>query len=167
MNRLTRLVNPLNSLESHRLFIPTYAFSLRRVHNTFTSKPFRQLSIHHNNGLFPASLVLGGRGEPESISPEMESLSSESEPVSGEEFVHIESPSVEPLSESIVRVDDMGEDATPVSNVAEGSERKNNLPEELSRNVVKLTCDSSAESGVCDVYLIGTAHVSEVIVLIF
>ncbi|PIN14931.1 hypothetical protein CDL12_12441 [Handroanthus impetiginosus] len=35
------------------------------------------------------------------------------------------------------------------------------LPPELSRSVVKLTCDSAAEGGVCDVYLVGTAHVSK------
>ncbi|XP_073155709.1 uncharacterized protein [Henckelia pumila] len=35
------------------------------------------------------------------------------------------------------------------------------LPEELSRSVVTLTCESAAEGGVCDVYLVGTAHVSK------
>ncbi|XP_031129530.1 traB domain-containing protein [Ipomoea triloba] len=34
------------------------------------------------------------------------------------------------------------------------------LPEELSKSVVMLNCDSSAEGGACDVYLLGTAHVS-------
>ncbi|XP_059282416.1 uncharacterized protein LOC132036169 [Lycium ferocissimum] len=34
------------------------------------------------------------------------------------------------------------------------------LPVELSRNVMTLTCESSAEGGVCDVYVVGTAHVS-------
>ncbi|CAI9783607.1 unnamed protein product [Fraxinus pennsylvanica] len=34
------------------------------------------------------------------------------------------------------------------------------LPEELSRSVVALSCESSADGGVCDVYLVGTAHVS-------
>lgn len=97
----------------------------------------------------------------------MDSHSSESEPPSGEDSVHIESPSVEPLSESFVSVDDPGEDTTPINNLAEGSECRRNLPKELSKNVVKLTCDSSAEGGVCDVYLVGTAHVSEVIALVF
>ncbi|CDP11805.1 unnamed protein product [Coffea canephora] len=41
-----------------------------------------------------------------------------------------------------------------------GDERKE-LPEELSRSVLKLTCESTAvEGGICDVYLVGTAHVS-------
>ncbi|KAK6142459.1 hypothetical protein DH2020_022807 [Rehmannia glutinosa] len=34
------------------------------------------------------------------------------------------------------------------------------LPPELSSSAVMLTCDSAAEGGVCDVYLVGTAHVS-------
>ncbi|XP_011079025.1 traB domain-containing protein [Sesamum indicum] len=34
------------------------------------------------------------------------------------------------------------------------------LPPEFSRSTVKLTCDSAAEGGECDVYLVGTAHVS-------
>lgn len=37
------------------------------------------------------------------------------------------------------------------------------LPEELSRSVVTLSCESSAEGGICEVYLVGTAHVSAVI----
>ncbi|XP_058210664.1 uncharacterized protein LOC131323061 [Rhododendron vialii] len=35
------------------------------------------------------------------------------------------------------------------------------LPEELRQNVVKLSCESTAEGGICDVYLVGTAHVSQ------
>ncbi|KAL0301830.1 UNVERIFIED_CONTAM: hypothetical protein Sradi_6459800 [Sesamum radiatum] len=39
------------------------------------------------------------------------------------------------------------------------------LPPEFSRSTVKLTCDSVAEGGECDVYLVGTAHVSTVVFL--
>ncbi|KAG2332805.1 hypothetical protein Bca52824_003985 [Brassica carinata] len=35
------------------------------------------------------------------------------------------------------------------------------LPEEYEKNVMVLTCDSTVAGGSCDVYLIGTAHVSE------
>ncbi|KAH0925581.1 hypothetical protein HID58_017837 [Brassica napus] len=35
------------------------------------------------------------------------------------------------------------------------------LPEEYANSVMVLTCGSKAEGGSCDVYLIGTAHVSE------
>lgn len=45
------------------------------------------------------------------------------------------------------------------ANEVEGEGRRV-LPEELSRSVVTLSCDSSAEGGNCDVYLVGTAHVS-------
>ncbi|KAL3509667.1 hypothetical protein ACH5RR_029068 [Cinchona calisaya] len=38
--------------------------------------------------------------------------------------------------------------------------QRKELPEELSRSVVKLTCESAAIGGICDVYLVGTAHVS-------
>jgi len=41
------------------------------------------------------------------------------------------------------------------------SERKEPL-HEFSRNVVVLTCESKAEGGKCVVYLVGTAHVSQV-----
>ena len=40
---------------------------------------------------------------------------------------------------------------------------KMDLPEEYANSVMVLTCDSKAEGGSCDVYFIGTAHVSEVI----
>ncbi|XP_058210668.1 uncharacterized protein LOC131323065 isoform X2 [Rhododendron vialii] len=39
--------------------------------------------------------------------------------------------------------------------------RRKVLPEELCRNVVKLSCKSNAEGGICEVYVIGTAHVSK------
>lgn len=48
----------------------------------------------------------------------------------------------------------------------EGYERKV-LPEELSRSVMKLTCESSTDAGICDVYVVGTAHVSAVNSLLF
>ncbi|CAH2038864.1 unnamed protein product [Thlaspi arvense] len=39
--------------------------------------------------------------------------------------------------------------------------KKVELPEELTKSVVILTCESTVEGGSCDVYLIGTAHVSK------
>lgn len=86
-------------------------------------------------------------------------------PESGEEFVH-----VDPLSESIVSLGDEVRDETSDRGETNGAvpvpeETKKVLPEELSRSVVLLTCDSTAEGGTCDVYLVGTAHVSKVIAL--
>lgn len=37
------------------------------------------------------------------------------------------------------------------------------LPEEFAKSVVILTCESTGSGGSCDVYLIGTAHVSKVL----
>ncbi|KAI3780808.1 hypothetical protein L2E82_10799 [Cichorium intybus] len=52
-----------------------------------------------------------------------------------------------------------GETRDANDNVVEG-EQKKVLPEELSRSVVTLSCESSAEGGICEVYVVGTAHVS-------
>lgn len=84
-------------------------------------------------------------------------------PESGEEFVH-----VDPLSESILSLGDEVRDESSDRDETNGAvpvpeETKKVLPEELSRSVVILTCDSTAEGGTCDVYLVGTAHVSKVI----
>ncbi|KAI8558310.1 hypothetical protein RHMOL_Rhmol04G0081200 [Rhododendron molle] len=43
----------------------------------------------------------------------------------------------------------------------DAGDRRKVLPEELCRNVVKLLCESTAEGGICEVYVIGTAHVSK------
>ncbi|KAH9744648.1 trab domain-containing protein [Citrus sinensis] len=82
-------------------------------------------------------------------------------PESGEEFVH-----VDPLSESIVSLGDEVRDESSDRDETNGAvpvpeETKKVLPEELPRSVVILTCDSTAEGGTCDVYLVGTAHVSK------
>lgn len=102
----------------------------------------------------------------------MDLIPTEPVPPSVEDFVHIESPdanAVDSLSESIVKVEDElrseeGSDgaATATGEVSDFSEpTKVELPEELSRSVMVLTCESSADSGTCDVYLVGTAHVSQ------
>lgn len=62
---------------------------------------------------------------------------------------------------SVVSVDDEYVDEASVRS-SENFERKEELPEEMCKSVVKLTCESSVEGGECVVYLIGTAHVSMV-----
>lgn len=47
-----------------------------------------------------------------------------------------------------------------VENGCGGEERSRVLPDGLSRSVLHLECESS-DGGVCDVYLVGTAHVSQ------
>ncbi|XP_042483164.1 traB domain-containing protein-like [Macadamia integrifolia] len=49
---------------------------------------------------------------------------------------------------------------TPESTLME-AEGDRVLPDELAKSVVMLECESSAEGGSCDVYLVGTAHVSQ------
>ncbi|KAJ0236119.1 hypothetical protein HA466_0261140 [Hirschfeldia incana] len=102
----------------------------------------------------------------------------------GEDFVHIEEHSTGhtggdiSLSDSIVNVekedaledeeDYKGSDSVVSGGDAGGGEgssdaaaTKGELPEELAKSVVILRCESTVESGSCDVYLIGTAHVSK------
>ncbi|XP_023640447.1 traB domain-containing protein [Capsella rubella] len=58
--------------------------------------------------------------------------------------------------------DSSGEDDIfGVGNYAECSVEKLELPEEFAKSVMVLTCESTAEGGSCDVYLVGTAHVSQ------
>ncbi|KAG0472506.1 hypothetical protein HPP92_017052 [Vanilla planifolia] len=47
------------------------------------------------------------------------------------------------------------------SDEATGGLQKRVLPEELAKAVMHLECESSVEGGHCDVYLVGTAHVSQ------
>ncbi|CAH8354404.1 unnamed protein product [Eruca vesicaria subsp. sativa] len=110
-------------------------------------------------------------------------MSTEPEVPSGEDFVHIEEDSTRPtgdisLSDSIVNVEredaveeveeykDSDSVISPGGDGEDGGEgsseaTKVELPEELAKSVVILRCESTGESGSCDVYLIGTAHVSK------
>ncbi|KAK7263546.1 hypothetical protein RJT34_31138 [Clitoria ternatea] len=86
--------------------------------------------------------------------------------VPAEDFVHVADLKMESLSESMVRIDEPSEAdaaaASPAPDATADSERRPaTLPEELSKNVLVLSCESTAEGGVCDVYVVGTAHVSE------
>lgn len=68
---------------------------------------------------------------------------------------------VEGISSEVVEQDASG----LRSGDQEGSatEEKRALPDNLAKGVVFLECESSAEGGSCDVYLVGTAHVSQVL----
>ncbi|XP_047973421.1 traB domain-containing protein-like isoform X2 [Salvia hispanica] len=48
--------------------------------------------------------------------------------------------------------------SSAASRVGYERKRKKWMPQELTRGVVELTCKSSAPSGVCNVYLVGTNH---------
>ncbi|XP_039029525.1 traB domain-containing protein-like [Hibiscus syriacus] len=109
----------------------------------------------------------------------MEPMPTESGHPSGEDFVHIDSPNpsfVDALGDSIVNVEkeDEGGEEEEIQNEGfegnndddvstidrSGSLERRELPEDLLRSVIILSCESSSEGGNCDVYLVGTAHVS-------
>lgn len=100
-----------------------------------------------------------------------------SETSSAEDYVHVSEPAAdEPapnpnlaaqpvldsgiLSEASSGGGSGGGEGSAEEGTAEG---KRVLPEELAKGVLFLQCESSAEGGSCDVYLVGTAHVSQVI----
>lgn len=155
MNRSTRLVTRLYSPESPRFFL-----SLRRSTNTLAQfSTLRKVR-------FTASATANGPLQPHPKRPAMDPQSSVPDPPAADNFVHVENPTIEDLSDSIVGVDaprdEYDDDVVSTSAAAESSDQRKVLPEELSRSVVVLTCESTAEGGVCDVHLVGTAHVSVV-----
>ncbi|KAF5950232.1 hypothetical protein HYC85_012225 [Camellia sinensis] len=167
MNRSTLALILVNSPES-RLFIthlrlnPTVR-SLAGV-STTTKPSRRQFSIANNNKR-TASFAAGRR------KPNLLSTAMDAPPPAGDDFVSIDGPEspvrqdpslvdIENLVQSISSVDeDRGEDVD--ADVGDGGDQRPVLPEELSRSVMTLSCESSAEGGICDVYLVGTAHVSQ------
>ncbi|KAE9616820.1 hypothetical protein Lal_00034408 [Lupinus albus] len=83
---------------------------------------------------------------------------------SKDDFIHVNDLKMENLSDSTVRIDNDNSNDEPSESAPENEASDRlpvTLPEELSRNVLVLSCESSAEGGVCDVYVVGTAHVSE------
>ena len=181
MTRLTHLANSLNSAESLFFTTKTSTRSLRfrtvQNHTFFTLARFSPPQIPK----ITISATASYRRKPHSPPPAMDPHAPTGEAAAaaaaaeGEDFVHIENPTVDDsLSESIVNVeeplrendddDDFDEDDdVSTSHDVDNSEQRKVLPEELSRSVMALTCESTAEGGVCDVYLVGTAHVSQVI----
>ncbi|PON93270.1 Pheromone shutdown [Trema orientale] len=154
VNRLTRLATRFNSPESHRLPTTTTSSS------TDALRCSAVISVTRRNLAITPSSITGGHRRSDPLRPAMDSqLPPEIDASEGEDFVRIEGATAEDLSESIVRVDEPRESAAAAP-TEEDSARRCVLPEELSRSVVMLTCESSAEGGVCDVYLVGTAHVS-------
>ncbi|OAY64863.1 Uncharacterized protein ACMD2_13949 [Ananas comosus] len=78
-------------------------------------------------------------------------------------------PNVDPELHRLLGAEDASEGEAVASSFAPpssssssgGSDGRRDLPEELAKGVVLLQCESSAEGGACDVYLVGTAHVSQ------
>lgn len=86
-------------------------------------------------------------------------ISQNSRPPVARNSVH--DPCPEPSYETITSVVPLGSEDES-SNADGSADRKKILPEELLKSVVMLSCESTAEGGSCDIYLVGTAHVSEV-----
>ncbi|KAK4255368.1 hypothetical protein QN277_008376 [Acacia crassicarpa] len=127
------------------------------------SFPISTRSLHFSTASNPKAPASSARRRIETLLPFMESQPPhlDSPAAEGEDFVHIQEPTFESLSDSMVRIDGPTDATASPSRDGAGSENRNVLPEELLRNVLVLTCESSAEGAVCDVYLVGTAHVSQ------
>ncbi|KAE9456174.1 hypothetical protein C3L33_11924, partial [Rhododendron williamsianum] len=86
-------------------------------------------------------------------------------PATAEHFISIDGPASPPLPENtstkIQSISSAANEDRGGDMVADAGDRRKVPPEELFRKVVKLSCKSTAEGGICEVYLIGTAHVSE------
>eukprot|EP00258_Populus_trichocarpa_P006563 XP_002310462.3 traB domain-containing protein isoform X1 [Populus trichocarpa] len=156
MNRLTRSqLSLLNSPDSHRFFTTiTTKLPLRHPQTTFNFSH----SIYSRRK-FPQIITFATKKLTNPIIADPNRNPMDPNP-SKEDFVHIESPSNNDnhLSESIVDVaNELSEDDNK-NDVVMG---RKELPEELSRSVMVLTCESKAEGGTCVVHLVGTAHVSQ------
>ncbi|KAJ7948176.1 TraB domain-containing protein [Quillaja saponaria] len=149
-------VTPLIQLRHHSLSTNPCTRTVR----AFTA--FRHFSTQPILKIF-ASASAGGRSKFEPLRPLMDSQSPESgtPAVESEDFVHIDNPQIESLCNSFVGRDEPTDVPGSSDHDSEESEQKKVLPEELSRSVMVLNCESTAEGGVCDVYLVGTAHVSQ------
>ncbi|KAK7827280.1 trab domain-containing protein [Quercus suber] len=166
MTRLTHLANSLNSAESLFFTTKTNTRSLRfrtvQSHKFFTLARFSPPQIPK----ITISATASYRRKPHSPPPAMDPHAPTGEAAAaaaaaeGEDYVHIENPTVDDsLSESIVNVeeplrendddddDDDEDDVVSTSHDADSSEQRKVLPEELSRSVLALTCESTAEGG--------------------
>uniref|UniRef100_A0A2P2K0H0 TraB domain-containing protein-like n=2 Tax=Rhizophora mucronata TaxID=61149 RepID=A0A2P2K0H0_RHIMU len=172
MNRWSLLFTPVKSSESQRFFttaaakLPVSRFQKTlsfTSHNLFSPPKFP---------VFTTSAAKTGKSiRPDPIPLAMEPSSTESsDPLpGGEDYIHIENPNpkTDSLSESIVNVadelrEDGANDANETVSASDGGDTgRKELPRELSSSVTVLSCESTAENGTCDVYLVGTAHVSQ------
>ncbi|OWM78576.1 traB domain-containing protein-like isoform X1 [Punica granatum] len=166
MNRLIRRVKPLSSILSTRS--PSHSPLLPKPPPPLPHFRPRLSYSGPKSASFPLPGVPVGRRRTDPWPSSMDPHAPEPDPAAADYYVHIEdpNPNVESLSESFVGVDDARseDDAVPRGGESEGLEsldRGRTLPEELSRNVMFLSCESSAKGGTCDVYVVGTCHVSQ------
>ncbi|KAL3322746.1 hypothetical protein AABB24_040040, partial [Solanum stoloniferum] len=163
LRRLTRQLTFLNSAESNRF--NSFTGSPHRRHFPVKSLPVKYSVVS------PTSLSICVKYKPSSsysaVTGRRMPVEMSSSPMTAsvvEDFVHVDGEVANLNSEGSEAsvVEEQGIEEVISANVegeGEGYERKV-LPEELSRSVMMLTCDSSANGGTCDVYVVGTAHVS-------
>ncbi|CAD5190316.1 unnamed protein product [Musa acuminata subsp. malaccensis] len=177
----------LNSAQS-RPFPPPIQRCRRVSVRCFSSLPrlFPAVRVYigfHNPSHLPSAKLLStfsspSRARRRSLPPPMEPADDSSvvsETSSAEDYVHVSEPAAdEPapnpnlaaqtvldsgiLSEASSGGGSGGGEGSAEEGAAEG---KKVLPEDLAKGVLFLQCESSAEGGSCDVYLVGTAHVSQ------
>ncbi|URD71875.1 TraB family [Musa troglodytarum] len=186
MIRWTR-TRVLNSAQS-RPFPPPIQRCRRGPVRCFSSLPrlspaVRVYIAFHNPSHLPSAKLLPPfsshsrsrrRSLPRPMEPSDDS-SVVSETSSAEDYVHVSEPAAdEPapnpnlaaqpvldsgiLSEASSGGGSGGGEGSAEEGAAEG---KRVLPDEMAKGVLFLQCESSAEGGSCDVYLVGTAHVSQ------
>ncbi|RWW82478.1 hypothetical protein BHE74_00009060 [Ensete ventricosum] len=148
--------------------------SLRRL-----SPAFRVFSgSHHPSAKLLPPFSSPSRSRRRSPPPPMEPADDSSvvsDPSSAEDYVHVSEPAADepapnpnlaahPVLDSgiLFEASSGGGSAGGERSAEEGAaEGKRVLPEELAKGVLSLQCESSAEGGSCDVYVVGTAHVSQ------
>ncbi|KAM7492334.1 hypothetical protein LguiA_035255 [Lonicera macranthoides] len=164
---MRRSARTLTLLNSHLLITAPVRCtpSLSSVASSTRVRNFTQLSTS-NNVHHSAITYSSGSREPHVPKTAMDSDSA-AHPPEMEPFIHVDSTNANHMSgedsdQSVVSFDeDRGTDVSRErEGVFEGEQRRRVIPEELSRSVMMLSCESSAEGGNCDVYLVGTAHVS-------
>ncbi|XP_065867577.1 uncharacterized protein [Euphorbia lathyris] len=164
MNRPTRFVTGVNSPDLHRFVAGTIGFGSFDPQKTLTCNDIQFSSPRFSQiGSFATNSINTLRHELNTPAMDPYHPESSGPPPVSEDFFHIENPNpnMEPLSEGIVDVAaELREEHGEVA-VSGGEPERRELPEELSKNVVVLTCESTVKGGSCDVYLIGTCHGSE------
>ncbi|KAL4348092.1 hypothetical protein GQ457_17G023590 [Hibiscus cannabinus] len=141
MNRLTR---PLNSVVLCELL--RTSFTKRRF--SWATRPLPHAK--HSTPSCPSKPLDFSTANRPSFKPEL--------PKTDTKPAELDRPSVE----NFIHVVEASSDDVSRSKGFDSSEGRNaELPEELSKNVVHLSCESSAEGDKCDVYLVGTSHVSK------
>ncbi|KAG9454202.1 hypothetical protein H6P81_007106 [Aristolochia fimbriata] len=191
LTRLLNFVHSADStLSAPRIRRQIHVAAAARIHVRISFFPSETAAFHCKNLSYPtASFCLNkpkvlSAMEPEGVDPPGAANSIRTDPPQFDASVDATKPDAEP---SEIQVDTTQQNPTSSAsgnvNGAAGvgpsnddysatgnsdgsggydrNDRNRVLPEELSRSVILLECESSAEGGSCDVYLVGTAHVSK------